>query len=161
MQVEWKPEVGKPARMEGLDCIVLEINESLDQAAVRVLPDGALRVYPLKHLDRPLTEEDRAVREMADIMAGAMPSDSYPGLARALYRAGYRKQPSSDDDMTDPANWRAGDIVECVAASATDLTAERLYQIISMDGDNDPVIDDDFEDCVARTADLFRFHSRP
>lgn len=67
---------------------------------------------PIKEWSRSFkpfpTEEDREVEEMmrdADLMRVQ---------AERAYRAGYRKQPQPAEDMTDPANWRAGDIFKVV-----------------------------------------------
>jgi len=64
------------------------------------------------------------------------------------------------EDMTNPRNWREGDWLEC-KSDAHDLTGGRLYQMLSKDGANDPVIDDDADEDIARPAQYFRFHSRP
>lgn len=110
---------------------------------------------------RPLpTEEDRTVERLAyDIQA--ITYDDPEQLAKHLYRHGYRKQPPQPaEDMNNPANWRAGDWIEC-SKSALQLTKGRRYEVLNMVGDDNPVISNDDGEREERYSAAFKHASRP
>ena len=69
----------------------------------------------------------------------------------------------SDEDMTDPANWRAGDWVEWTGEiDRTGLTAGKPYLLCHIDVEDDLAqVHDDEGDLRMRSPGDFRFHSRP
>jgi len=65
------------------------------------------------------------------------------------------------EDMTDPANWRAGDVVECVEPGC-DLTVGKLYTVKKVLSSTDiRLVCDDNDDYPIRMPQKFRFHHRP
>jgi hypothetical protein len=63
--------------------------------------------------------------------------------------------------MTDPANWRAGDVVECVEPGC-DLTVGKLYTVKKVLSSTDiRLVCDDNDDYPIRMPQKFRFHHRP
>ncbi len=65
------------------------------------------------------------------------------------------------EDLTDPANWREGDVVECVRGNGG-VTVGRKYTISSFDEDGDPSIKENDHGCKDNHyADVFKFHHRP
>lgn len=165
----WTPEVGevvKHSTGEGIvmlpadACGVIIVMSTDSETEGEYKRVAAIACKPLP------TEEDREVEEIArvlsdsyaDVVDHVRPLSEFISPARALYQAGYRKQPQPTDDMNDPANWRPGDILECVA-DKVNLAAGSLYPVKRMMVK--PLIDDDENDDVARPAEYFRFHSRP
>ena len=68
----------------------------------------------------------------------------------------------SDEDMTDPANWRAGDLVECVEGSADVFTSGRLYRLRDKCQLGRAKVEADDEGFPnGMDSQRFRFHSRP
>ena len=67
------------------------------------------------------------------------------------------------EDMTDPANWRAGDWVEWTGEiDRTGLTAGKPYLLCHIDVEDDLAqVHDDEGDLRMRSPGDFRFHSRP
>lgn len=66
------------------------------------------------------------------------------------------------DDMTDPANWRRGDIVECVdTAGHRWVTEGKKYTIEGMSSCGWIEIRDDDGDMPSMSTCRFRFHRRP
>lgn len=66
------------------------------------------------------------------------------------------------EDMSDPKNWRAGDLVQCVYTDGmTDMTKGKNYEINDIYGICISLVDD-AGDVATRSADSrFKFHSRP
>jgi len=82
---------------------------------------------------------------------------------QAEYRVAYPKihgEVVPSEDMSDPSNWRAGDVVKAIGYGA-DITMGREYTITGFDSDEDPVIVDDSGDEEPRYPDNFRFVRRP
>lgn len=81
-----------------------------------------------------------------------------------LKECGLVKQP--EEDMTNPENWKAGDVVECVRQHP-ELTAGRDYQLLvtyagdAYDGDGDVRVLDDGGDKTHYDASFFRWLRRP
>lgn len=72
------------------------------------------------------------------------------------------------DDMSDPQNWREGDVVECIKTewfTIEEFTLGHFYTISRIlygyDGHGFVDIDDDHGDKMGVPADHFRFHHRP
>lgn len=67
------------------------------------------------------------------------------------------------DDMSDPANWQAGDVLECVNSPlpCSWLTDGRLYTVKGRDSHDWPRIIDDDGDEMFLSPRFFRFHHRP
>ena len=68
-------------------------------------------------------------------------------------------------DMNDPANWKVGDIVECIDSEATGepcyFTEGKQYQLSEKDGSTSyRYVDDEGDDMWAEN-EAFRFVSRP
>lgn len=142
---QWVPEVGERAEvmLSGElweSCEIAFIGNRFavfvtDEDGEQVLPFTASRFRPIP------TEEDRAVEEMAGLLCdGFLSIDTSPrDIAKHLHRAGYRKQPQPAEDMSDPANWRAGDWVECVDEGSTRnhidyFTNGMEYKLLENDG---------------------------
>jgi len=112
-------------------------------------------------LSEPTTEEDRAVEEMREVMR-ATPGACHNEISlRALYRANFRKQPQPADDMADPANWRAGDLITSTE-KRMDITPGKQYTFIGIDEDGDYEIKaDDVGDLRYLNKGKAVWHSRP
>lgn len=74
----------------------------------------------------------------------------------------YDEPKETQEDMSDPKNWRVGDLVQCVSTRLMlDMTKGKNYEINDIDGICISLIDD-AGDVATREADTrFRFHSRP
>lgn len=72
-----------------------------------------------------------------------------------------RERTEPEEDMCDPSNWRAGDVVECVSEDNDALTKGRTYKVLGLDCDGDPVIRHDTGGEGGQFSRLFRFHHRP
>lgn len=68
-------------------------------------------------------------------------------------------------DMSDPANWREGDLVEMIKSDHPDFTVGKTYPIADIfHGRCDYVeveVFDDVDDCHIVTPEKVKFHSRP
>lgn len=86
---------------------------------------------------------------------------------QAEYRAAYPKihGEALTEDMTDPANWRAGDWVVCVDPEKTNespyFTKGKEYKIVIADGSNPYQYKDDEGDDMWAYNEGFRFVRRP
>lgn len=127
----------------------LTVDQVLNAANARRWPEADMHITD--KLCKARKERDEAQARYDQALAEHR--EAYPWLAIEE-----RKQPA--DDMSDPANWRAGDFISSIG-NHPDLTDGKLYQVLSMDSDNDPVIDDDADKGIARTASCFRFYHRP
>ena len=93
-------------------------------------------------------------------------ASGHQGGIKALYDAGYRmvapdaEQPA--EDMNDPANWKAGDVVEFRHQGRTGITKGKEYPIRGMGVANQFVslLDDD-GDARTFTSGSFKWISRP
>jgi hypothetical protein len=158
----WKPEEGKPALLRGsyAPVVVKAIDDKSDRAAIQE-HDGDIWIVGIESLAPPMTEEDEAVREMSKA-TGYPDCIATKDVCRKLYAAGYRKHPT--EDMTDPANWRAGDVVRCTKAASHLYTTGHVYEIVDDEKNRPIILDNDRNGTGTRptaTASYFRFHSRP
>lgn len=154
---QWVPEVGGrvEVKLSGdhwEPCEIAFVGSRLavfvtDADGEQVLPFTASRFRPLR------TEEDRAVEEMMQD-AGLMRVQ-----AERAYRASYRKQPQPAEDMSDPANWRAGDVLSS-KIKRTDITCGKEYEAVDINDDTVHIYDD-VGDYRHRDVKDFRFVHRP
>ncbi|MAF06143.1 hypothetical protein [Herbaspirillum sp.] len=82
---------------------------------------------------------------------------------QAEYRAAYPRihgEVVPAEDMYDPENWRAGDVLMAVDHGG-DISKEGEYVIVDIDRDGDPFVKDDAGDITPNYAHLFRFVRRP
>lgn len=67
-----------------------------------------------------------------------------------------------DEDMTDPANWRDGDVLTCIDDGGHGWYTEgKQYAIVRIDVDGWPVMRDDDGDQSALAPSRMKFHHRP
>lgn len=66
-----------------------------------------------------------------------------------------------EEDMHDPANWRAGDVVKCVRDNWSFITNGHMYQLLSPTNHGLVEIKDNDGDPARYEANNFRFHHRP
>lgn len=166
---QWVPEVGERIEIRKNDNDWREVTVVAHNDGGVIYRDPATTdhryAWAIGGGMRPLpTDEDRAVEEMVEIFNDGILM-SIPDRMRNLYKQGYRKQPQPAEDMSDPANWRAGDVVECVSSEATNepsyFTEGKHYTVVENDGsDNYKYLDDEKDDMWARN-DGFRFIRRP
>lgn len=114
-------------------CIDMLIHFERDKPATD-RPDGMASPFPDTHLDFDEERVDRVASSHGD-------GEHY-------------------DDMTNPANWRAGDLVECVKLQPPTATkVGGLYRLISVSGIAPTIIDEE-GDSQLLGCKTFRFHSR-
>lgn len=133
---QWVPEVGATASVANEQCYAISYGEDVIGKDVEVkalfdcegIPmaavehDGVCYCFRVDMLSESTTEEDRAIIDMADCIDGfegiSMKQSTAQALAAYLISNGYRKQPQPADDMNDPANWKVGDLLECLEQDA-------------------------------------------
>lgn len=69
-------------------------------------------------------------------------------------------EPEPQLDMSDPANWQVGDVLECVEDCIW-VTVGRLYTMTGKGFSGVPLFDDDDGDEMFLSPSRFRFHHRP
>jgi hypothetical protein len=93
-------------------------------------------------------------------------ADLLEDCANALELERVAAQVEPVEDMTDPANWKAGDVVECIKSRAA-LTKGRAYTLTptmsgkAHDGDGDVRVRDDDGARIHYSSTHFRWVSRP
>ena len=68
------------------------------------------------------------------------------------------------EDMADPANWREGDVVECISPVSSEpeyFTVGRQYTLVENDGSDSFRYIDDEGDHMWCNNSAFKFHHRP
>jgi len=163
----WVPEVGEECEIaiDGLDF--------MEGKALAFHEDMVWIDYNTRHPVRPLsvckfrplpTAEDKAVEEMLkDVDECIDPDHDF----RALYRKGWRKQ-EAQPDMSDPKNWRAGDLLFCYRSNTTTVyTPGSVYAFKGWTEDGKLDVTDNWggeSSCHIFPNDStlsFRFHCRP
>lgn len=120
---------------------------------------------------KPMTAEEIRAQYMENLSSIAMLHTKNAALVDDLRKLGFDfheapKEPQ--EDMSDPKNWRAGDLVQCVSVGGmADMTLEALYEISRIEYGNASYIyirdDVKFLACreVGEFDSRFKFHSRP
>lgn len=70
----------------------------------------------------------------------------------------------TDKNMSDPHNWRCGDVLECVDSNSNLFTVNKFYGVVHDSYGSESFIDDsgDFTSVLtSHTCGKFEFHSRP
>jgi len=121
--------------------------------------------------EEPTTEQQHMPQQhLADQLEAALASleqaQSEVGRLQAEYRAAYPKihgEVVLSDDMSDPSNWRAGDIVECVNHGGLFGATEGCKYLLEIDPNDGELSyrDDDGDWCNLEPVSAFRFVRRP
>lgn len=135
---------------------VKAFNDQAEMPAAKYF-DGPLQWRDrIREIDR---EQDKAeaVHKAATEARDAERAD----LVAKLKAEGLALVQAQQEDMSNPANWKAGDMVECLCTTEEpEFTAGKLYEIDYMESNWCNVIDD-VGDENALHPSFFKWHSRP
>lgn len=155
------------AKLERIELGLTDTHDVIQHGGGWVLREKQSGAEPETTTEPTTEQQPMPQQHLADQLEAALSaleqSQSEVDRLQSEYRAAYPKihaEVVPSEDMIDPANWRAGDVIKAIR-DGVDITRGWEYTITGFDSEEDPVIVDDSGDEEPRYPDNFRFIRRP